>query len=435
MGREKWIESQLNPEAIDDTLCDMRAAYFEALYFEPADAYEFEKKALRTEITRHTLLRAVYSKRQVLEVMVEFWTDHLNIDLEKGDCVYFKIADDRNVVRKHALGNFRDLIMASAKSPAMLTYLDGRDNKVRKNSKDKPNENYGRELMELHTLGVSGGYTQDDVREAARCLTGWTVDLKTKMLDALNPFKPQRGVTYFNKDWHDDGAKKVLGHDIPAGGGEKDIEQLIDIVCYHPSTARYLATKLCHRFVSHTPPESLVTKISSEFTRTRGDIKSLLRVIFSSEEFASSQGQLFKRPYRFIVSSLRTVGADTHAHPPLMEYLQRMGQGLFQHPTPDGYPDEETPWLGTLLWRWNFSFALAGNKLPTVSVDPTALRKALGDGTRRKDEILSASITSKLFAHCVGRQPADSELQSVQALAGSSDSLGVILASPAFQRC
>jgi uncharacterized protein (DUF1800 family) len=438
VGREQWIESQLNPSAIDDTLCDMRSAYFEALYFDPANAYEFDKKVLRLEITRHTLLRSIYSKRQLFEVMVEFWTDHLNIDLEKGDCVYLKPSDDREVVRKHALGNFRDLIMASAKSPAMLVYLDGRDNKVQQRKSgppDKPNENYGRELMELHTLGVSGGYTQDDVREAARCLTGWTVDLKAKMADALNPFKPALGVTYFNPKWHDDEAKKVLGHDIPAGGGEKDIEKLIDIVCFHPSTARYLATKLCHRFVSYTPPDTLVTKIADEFTRTRGDIKSLLRVIFHSDEFASSRGQLFKRPYRFIVSSLRAVGADTHAHPPLMEFLQRMGQGLFQHPTPDGYPDEETPWLGTLLWRWNFGFALAGGKVPTVDLDFQALRKSLGEIKYRKGDVPGMQLTARLFAHCTGRRPTDAELQSVQALAGSSDALGIILASPAFQRC
>jgi uncharacterized protein (DUF1800 family) len=435
MGREKWLEAQLSPETIDDTLCDLRAGWFEALAMHPGNAYEFDKGVLRMEITRHTLLRAVYSRRQLFEVMAEFWTDHLNIDLEKGDCIYLKPSDDREVVRRHALGNFRDLIMASAKSPAMLTYLDGRDNKVlqrKSGPPDKPNENYGRELMELHTLGVSGGYTQDDVREAARCLTGWTVDLKTKMVDALNPFKPVRGSTYFRKEWHDDGEKKVLGQVIPAGGGEQDIERLIDIVCFHPSTARYLATKLCHRFVSHTPPESLVQNIAAEFTRTRGDIKSLLRVIFDSEEFAASRGQLFKRPFRFIVSSLRAVGADTHAHAPLMDYLHRMGQGLFQHPTPDGYPDEETPWLGTLLWRWNFAFALAGDKLPTVDLNATALHKSLDP---RKKEAASPQVTAKLFAHCTGRKPTEKELAAVQELAGSSEALGAILASPAFQRC
>jgi uncharacterized protein (DUF1800 family) len=175
-----------------------------------------------------------------------------------------------------------------------------------------------------------------------------------------------------------------------------------------------------------------VTKIADEFTGTRGDIKSLLRVIFHSDEFAASRGQLFKRPFRFIVSSLRTVGADTHAHPPLMEYLQRMGQGLFQHPTPDGYPDEEEPWLGTLLWRWNFAFTLAGDKLPTVDLDTAALHRAID---HRKKEVDTPEVTAKLFAHCTGRKPTATELKSVQALAGNSEALGVILASPAFQKC
>ena len=314
MGRDAWIEEQLDPASIDDSLCDLRAGGFESLMMKAGNAYEFDKNVLRDQITRHALLRAVYSKRQLFEVMVEFWTDHLNIDLEKGDCVYLKPSDDRDVVRKHALGNFRDLIMASAKSPAMLTYLDGRDNKVRRKSEDKPNENYARELMELHTLGVHGGYTQDDVAGAAHCLTGWTVDKKPNLLAALNPLKPALGQTYFRKDWHDDAEKRVLGHAIPAGGGETDIERLVDIVCGHPSTAKFIATKLCRRFVSYEPPEPLVNRVAAEFTGTSGDIKSLLRVILHSDEFVASRGQLLKRPFRFVVSALRALGADTYAH-------------------------------------------------------------------------------------------------------------------------
>ena len=428
MGRDAWIEEQLAPESIDDALCDLRAGGFESLTMEPGNAYEFDKNILRDQITRHALLRAIYSKRQLFEVMVEFWTDHLNIDLEKADCAYLKPSDDREVVRKHALGNFRDLIMASAKSPAMLTYLDGRDNKVRKGTKDNANENYGRELMELHTLGVHGGYTQDDVREAARCLTGWTVDRKPRMIDALNPFRPALGQSYFRKDWHDDGEKKVLGHVIAAGGGESDIEKLVDIVCRHPSTAKFIATKLCRRFVSYSPPEALVVRVAEEFTKTDGDIKSLLRVILHSEEFLAARGVLLKRPFRFIVTALRAVGADTHAHAPLMDSLHRMGQGLFQYPTPDGYPDAESPWLGTLLWRWNFAFALAGGKVPTVEAGVRALVRSLGGA---KD----AGITTKLIAHFTGRKAADAESAAIARGSDPTERVGLILASPAFQRC
>lgn len=450
LGQEAWLEEQLHPESIDDRAADLRAEWFESIQFSAGNAWEFRKEVLRDELTRHAVLRAVYSRRQLFEAMVEFWGDHLNIDLEKTDCVYLRPTDDREVIRKHALGNFRDLIEASATSPAMLTYLDGRDNKVTKKS-PVPNENYARELMELHTMGVNGGYTQRDVTEAARCLSGWTVDLKMTMADALNPFKPQRGTSYFKKEWHDDGAKEVLGQDIPAGGGEGDLKRLIEIVCEHPSTAQYLATKLCRRFISHEPPASAVAKVAAEFTRTRGDIRSVLRVLFRSEEFQAARGLLIKRPFRFLVTALRAVAADVEvshagrrdrpavlpadvlqgkpARIPLVSYLHPLGQPLFRHPTPDGYPDDESPWLGTLLWRWNFAFALAGGFVPDVRTRAADLRKALHGG---KD---AAERAGKLFAHCVGRKPAEAELTALKAVEHEADLLALILASPAFQRC
>jgi len=434
MGREAWIEEQLNPKAIPDNACDLRAERFESLYFAAGDAYEFRKPVLRDELTRHALLRAVYSRRQLFEVMVEFWTDHLNIDLEKGDCIYLKPSDDRDVIRKHALGNFHDLIRASATSPAMLVYLDGKSNKVRKKTDDKPNENYARELMELHTLGVHGGYTQDDVREAARCLSGWTFD--AKRVFALN-----QGESFFKPDWHDDGAKTVLGTTITAGGGEKDLDQLVNIVCSHPSTAKFIATKLCHRFISYTPPESIVNRVAAEFTKTQGDIKSLLRVILESDEFAASRGQLLKRPFKFIVSALRAIAADTSAEKSVLEPLQRMGHGLFQYPTPDGYPDEELPWMGTLMWRWNFSLALAGGKQPGARVNLNPLIQALRTEKRKEPD------AATWFGHLIGRKPTEKELAAIalpqpakkdaspEYAAESKQTVGLILASPAFQRC
>jgi len=434
LGRAAWIEQQLRPEEMDDSLCDLRAERFESLQFSAGNAYEFRKEVLRDEITRHTLLRAIFSQRQLFEVMVEFWSDHLNIDLEKGDCVYLKPSDDRDVIRTHALGKFKDLIRASATSPAMLVFLDGKANKVRAKTKDVPNENYARELMELHTLGVDGGYTQTDVREAARCLTGWTFDRsRTFALDA--------GESYFRDDWHDDGEKRVLGQDIPAGGKQKDLEALVDIVCNHPSTAQFIAKKLCVRFVSYTPPQSLVDRVAAEFTRTGGDIKNMLRVLLNSEELMASRGQLLKRPLKFMVSALRAFAADTHvaARGPLVDSLGRMGHGLFQYPTPDGYPDEETPWMGTLMWRWNFSLALCEGKLGEVRVPMAELEKALDSP---KDP---ATTATRWWAHLIGRAATDTEVQSVIAAAAKSDLkndpkgkaelLGIILAGPAFQRC
>ena len=441
MGRQAWIEEQLEADHINDQLCDLRARRFESLSFSPGDAYEFKKSVLRDELTRHALLRSIYSQRQLFEVMVEFWTDHLNIDLEKGDCVYLKPSDDRDVIRRHALGNFHDLIRASATSPAMLVYLDGKSNKVRKGTEDKPNENYARELMELHTLGVHGGYSQTDVREAARCLSGWTYDIKRK-------FALHRGDSYFRPEWHDDGAKTVLGHAIPAGGGEQDLDRLVKIVCSHPSTAMFVAKKLCIRFVSYNPPPAFVDRVAAEFTRTGGDIKAMLRLILNSDEFMASRGQLLKRPFRFMVAALRAVAADTHVHGSplghntgqLTEYLGRMGHGLFQYPTPDGYPDAEMPWMGTLMWRWNFALSLASQTLGGVRVPMAELGEAIG---RQGDR---DAVASRWWSHFVGRRPGADELKALAAAAqehsGKGDArtakaelLGVMLASPAFQRC
>src|SRR5215813_2075657 len=422
IGSERWIEEQLIPESIDDTACDLRARRFETIWHEPGTCYEYKKPVLREEITRHTLLRALYSKRQLFEVMVGFWTDHLNINLEKGDCIYLKSSDDRLVIRAHALGKFRDLIRASATSPAMLVYLDGKENQ-KKGPKDVPNENYARELLELHTLGVDGGYTQADVYEAARALTGWR--LRTGW---------RKGTVYFDPELHDDGEKRVLGQVIPAGGGAADLDRLVDIACSHPATARHLATKLVRRFVSEDPPASLVTRVAAVFNNSNGDIKSLLRTILTADEFKNSRGLKFKRPFHFIASSLRALGADTHAHQQLIEYLQRMGQGPFQHPTPDGYPDRTAPWLGTLLWRWNFAFAVASNRVPAVNVSLDQLTHAIGPG--------SEFNAGKLISYFIGRAGSATELKALDdyVRTQSSDNqsaelAALVLASPAFQRC
>jgi uncharacterized protein (DUF1800 family) len=362
-------------------------------------------------MARQTLLRAVYSKRQLFEVMTAFWTDHLNINIGKGDCIYLKPTDDREVIRKHALGKFRDLIRASATSAAMLVYLDGDQNR-----QGNPNENYGRELMELHTLGVRGGYTQADVKEAARALTGWRVRKKWR-----------RGSVYFDEKAHDNFEKTLLGQVIPAGGGEEDVDRVVKVVCGHPSTANHIATKLCRRFVSDDPPTSLVNRVAKVFRKTDGDIKAILRVILNSDEFNSSAGAKFKPPFRFVVSALRAVGADTHAHAPLIEYLVRMGQGVFEYPTPDGYPDRTGPWLGTLLWRWNFAFALVSGKVPSVDAPVEKLTQALGTSGQGAE--------GTLFRYLIGRTPGEQEQNALTAgeLTTPAAKVGLLLASPQFQ--
>ena len=219
-------------------------------------------KSIPNELRQATLMRQLYSKRQLYEIMVEFWSDHFNIFIEKGNGFYLKTVDDREVIRKHALGSFRDLVWASAHSPAMMIYLDNQANE-----KSHPNENYARELMELHTLGVDGGYTQKDVMELARCLTGWNVKEHFWLGDFV-----------FKEDLHDTGEKNVLGLSIQPSG-IKEAEQVIEMLVTHPSTAKFISTKLARRFIADDPPQELIEKAAQTFLDTKGDIKSVLRVI------------------------------------------------------------------------------------------------------------------------------------------------------------
>jgi uncharacterized protein (DUF1800 family) len=440
MGVPAFLEEQLAPEAIEDSQCDRLVRHeFEELedpvsHVMPAklgmgnpverlfpnvkensgrqvgDLYEFRDKTLLLDLSRATILRAVVSRRQLYERMVQFWSEHFNIDPTKGEAKWLEPADDREVIRKHALGKFADLVRASALSPAMLWYLDGRVNRSHSAS-EKPNENYARELMELHTLGVHGGYTQQDVMEVARCLTGWTVR------DRKHYFK---GTVEFKPGQHDDGAKTVLGQTIPAGLGMGDLDRVLGIVTRHPATARHIASKLCQRFIADEPPVSAVEATAAAFTASDGDIKTTLRAMLGKPEFAASAGGKFKRPFHFVVSALRVSNAMTNGGQPIIDALLRMGQAPFRHPTPDGYPEPASHWTGTLIWRWNFAAALAENRLKGTRVEAEALPKRLGgDGA--------------LLATCFGRAPTERELAAARQ-AGTS-ALAVALASPAFQRC
>ncbi len=404
----RYVEQQLYPERIDDPLANWAVRRLESLDDSPGLLFEFKPAVLLEELTRGTLLRAVYSRRQLYEVMVHFWSDHFNIDASKGDCKWLKPADDREVVRRHALGNFADLLRASALSPAMLWYLDGRVN--RKSSDDEqPNENYARELLELHTLGVHGGYTQRDVMEIARCLTGWTVRSEELFGKGKVEFKPHR---------HDDGAKVVLGQNIPAGGGASDLDRVLDIVAHHPSTARHLATKLCRRFIGQKPDDATVESVANAFTASGGEIRETLRVLITSLAFRASAGQKIKRPFRYLVSALRATGADTDGGEKLQSFLLSMGHAPFQYPTPDGYTDDTSPWLGTLLWRWNLAVALADGRLPGTSIELARLSQDLGD-------------EGGLEAHLLGRLPRPSDTVNG---GNPTMNLALHLASPTFQR-
>ncbi len=416
-----FLEQQLAPEKIEDDATEYAVRRFETLAEPLGELFEYQPNLLHNELMRATLLRAAISERQLYEVMVEFWSNHFNIDPSKGECKWLKVADDRDVIRRYALGKFSEMLRASALSPAMLWYLDGRVNRKR-NPSEKPNENYARELLELHTLGVHGGYTQKDVMEVARCLTGWTVRSKEN--------KPyfSIGRVEFKPELHDFGAKEILGHKFPAtdtrknkeelkASAEIELDRVLKIVTAHRSTALHVGTKLCRHFISDDPSAPAVAAVAETFTRTNGDIRETLRALFVTPEFQAHRGNKFKRPFAFIVSALRGLGAETDAGAPLIRYLERMGHAPFSYPTPEGYSETAEPWLGTLLWRWNFAVALAEGQIKGTKVD----LKILGE---------TAGGDAGIMRHLLGR---NATAEEVQAFKESDAGIALLLASPAFQ--
>lgn len=423
IGLQAWIEEQLDFESINDFDCDIQLAPFKTLKMDANELEgisnglfeNYDRETVPNELRQATLIRQIYSKRQLYEIMVEFWSDHFNIFIEKGSDFYLKTVDDREVIRKHALGSFHDFLWASAHSPAMMIYLDNQANE-----KSAPNENYARELMELHTLGVDGGYTQQDVMELARCLTGWNVKEHFWLGDFV-----------FKEDLHDTGAKKVLGMPIPHAGIQ-EAEQVIEMLVAHPSTARFISTKLARRFIADKPPQEIIEKATQTFLDTKGDIKSVLRVILL-DGFALAQPK-YKRPANFILSSLRMLNVETDAAA-LDEHLLRMGQLYFNWPTPDGYPDRSEAWQGNLMPRWQFAFALIRDEIKGTKHNITPLLDVSSTGILQDDV---DSLASLLLGPPIDRLARDELIDSVRG-AGATDeeTLQIIaaglIASPAFQ--
>jgi uncharacterized protein (DUF1800 family) len=331
------------------------------------------------DLTEGKLLRAVYSNRQLDEVLTDFWFNHFNIYLDKGADRYLVTEYERDVIRPHVLGKFKDLLEATAKSPAMLFYLDnwqsvGPDAPQARGKKGGPrglNENYGRELLELHTLGVDGGYTQADVTEAARCFTGWTI------------VQPQRGGAFaFNQRVHDDGEKTFLGVKIAKGGGISDGEKVLDMVAHHAATARFIAKKLAMRFVADDPPASLVERMAETFRRTDGDLRAVMKTMLESKEFFSQGAYLgkLKSPLEVVASAVRAVTGEVDYAFPLANQVAELGEPLYRKQEPTGYSNSSKEWLnsGGLLARMNFALQLADNKIPGVRVDASVATIALG---------------------------------------------------------
>ena len=397
------------------------------------------------ELQASRILRAVYSERQLQEVMVDFWTNHFNIFANKGADRWLLPSYDRDTIRPFAMSKFSTLLEATAKSPAMLFYLDnfqsvspdaGRANPLRQQRQRRGiNENYARELMELHTLGVDGGYTQKDVQEVARCFTGWTIFQPRGGAAAANAMmgeagRRNAGTFFFNARVHDDGEKMVLGHKIPAGGGMKDGLMVLDILTHHPSTAKFIATKLVRHFVSDNPPPALVDRVAATFTKTDGDIRETLKTIFFSSEFNSTEAYRakIKRPFELVISAIRTLGADTNGGPGTHRWIERMGEPLYGFQTPNGYSDAAESWVNTggLLERMNFGLALASNRIPGVNVN---LSKLSTDQSKVMDDYLKTLLAGEISA-----ATREAMLKQLDKSDPVTKVVGLILGTPEFQR-
>ena len=424
------------------------------------------------ELSMAKVTRAIYSERQLQQVLDDFWFNHFNVFAGKGEDRYYLTSYERDVIQPRALGKFKDLLTATAKSPAMLFYLDnflsadpraaqrqaaeramrqqrrrGRfggpwpprtpanPQQARKNERGL-NENYGRELMELHTLGVDGGYTQKDVTEVARCFTGWTIEKPRQYAD----FK-------FDDRLHDPDPKIVLGKKIHAGG-MKDGEQVIDLLVHQPSTAKFISTKLARRFVSDNPPPALVDRMAQTFQSTDGDTRAVLKTMIWSPEFWSRESYRakIKTPFELVVSAVRALGTDVDTPMPLVQWAGRIGEPLYQCQPPTGYSDKADAWVntGALLNRLNYSLALAGNKMRGARTDVASLLGVESSADPKTALNRAAQVFLGGQASATTAETLEKQLENPQVLQAKLDDprqqvdlgvvAGLVLGAPEFQR-
>jgi len=474
-GLAAWIERQLEPWRLDDRAAEQALAALPTLAMSTAELHRDyprpdarqksadpqmaprelfnrpppEKRPIRivAEMQAARLVRAIESERQLEEVMVDFWFNHFNVHAAKGEVKWYVTSYERDVIRPHALGRFGDLLRGTATHPAMLFYLDNwlstrPDFTVpfgpNRGRRAGLNENYAREVMELHTLGVDGGYTQKDVTEVARAFTGWTID------------RPRDNARFvFRPLMHDRGDKTILGMRLAAGGGREDGERVLSLLLHHPATATFIATKLVRRFVVDEPPPALVERVAATFRQTEGDVKAMLRTILASPEFwaADTRGAKIKKPFEYVASAVRAVGGhvDAKAGFLLARSAAEMGEGLYGAQPPTGYPDRAEAWVnaGALLARMNFALALTQRRLPGVTLDlsPLAIDRAAPDAAleRLLTSLLHGAASAQTRAVLVAqlaspeirrqtpddRGPANTDVEKLAAL---------VIGSPEFQR-
>lgn len=412
-GVAAWVETQLKPDSIADTDTDLTVAPYVYAGMNPMLFLLGDQDWTKSMSQQRSVVavRQLMSNRQLFEVMAAFWADHFSIYGSHQVAKRWRAWDDLQVARKYALTTFPQLLTASAHSPAMLTFLDNASSAGK-----NPNHNYAREVMELHTLGVDGGYTEDDVHNAALALTGWGVD------DNYATFK-------FTPERHYVGRLRVMGwhHANAVGDGEAVGQSLLNYLAHHPSTARHLAVKLCRRLVSDSPPGSLTTRVAGTLQSTGMSIPDAIRTITSSREFAAATGSKYRRPGEWLVASLRAIGAKPNFNPfpadrhPVVDLMQSLGQQPFGWVPPNGFPDVAAKWQSTAqtLNRWNFARTIANGGVGDLTgYDPAQL---LGTPAPKT----AGELVTRMSERILGQKPSADEKAGLLEMVGRLDGAGI----------